>query len=58
MIKVGYKNEIDIKAFLAIAFALLWAWSGKIDWIVAALFCLSNMTLIFIPKKKSEEVIE
>jgi hypothetical protein len=56
--KIERKDEIDIKALVVMAIALLCAWFGRIDWIVAALFCMSNMTLLYRPKMESKEVIE
>lgn len=56
--KIERSDEIDIKAYLVYGIAILCAWFGWIDWIVAILFVLSNITLRFRPKKKSKEVIE
>lgn len=56
--KIEYKDEIDAKAILVSVIAILCAWSGWIDWIIAVLFCLSNMTFLYRPKKKSKEGID
>ena len=50
--KIERQNYIDIKAYLVYTIAIICAWYGLIDWIVAILFVLSNMTLTFRLIKK------
>jgi hypothetical protein len=50
-------NEIDIKAYLVYGIAISCAWFGKIDWIIAILFILSNITLRYRLAKKDKGVI-
>ncbi|MCK4349171.1 MAG: hypothetical protein KAW47_11205 [Thermoplasmatales archaeon] len=37
-------NEIDIKAYLVMGLALLFAWFGMISWTIAILFIVSSCT--------------
>jgi hypothetical protein len=51
-------KEIDINAYLVYIIAILCALLGKIDWIVAILFILSNITLRIRLAKKDERAIK
>jgi hypothetical protein len=52
------EDEIDIKAYLIYIIAISCAWFGKIDWIVAILFILSNITLRYRLVKKDKGAIK
>ena len=51
-------NEIDIRAYSVYIIAILCALFGKIDWIVAILFILSNITLRYRLVKKDKGAIK